>query len=196
MAGRVSDSGLVAASHSEAVLSVARLSKTYPGTRALIDVDFDIRRGEVHALLGGNGSGKSTLIKVLAGVEEADSGGSITAGGRIHPAEHWSPKLAHAAGLRFVHQAPALFPALTVAENIALGHGFPMVMGRIDWGRLSERTSELLKRYHVAAAPQTPVGALRAADRTRVAIIRALQDQDDADTGVLAPGRANRGAAR
>jgi ribose transport system ATP-binding protein len=181
----VSDSGPVAASHSEAVLSVARLSKTYPGTRALIDVDFDIRGGEVHALLGGNGSGKSTLIKVLAGVEEADPGGSIMAGGRTLAADQWSPKLAHAAGLRFVHQAPALFPALTVAENIALGHGFPMVMGHIDWGRLNRRTSELLERYHVVAAPQTPVGALRAADRTRVAIIRALQDQDDADTGVL-----------
>jgi ribose transport system ATP-binding protein len=181
----MSSGGLTAAKQAESVLSVATLSKTYPGTRALIGVDFDIRRGEVHALLGGNGSGKSTLIKVLAGVEEADPGGSVTAAGRTHPADHWSTRLAHTAGLRFVHQAPALFPALTVAENIAIGHGFPMAAGRIDWGRLNARTAELLKRYHVDAAPQTPVGALRAADQTRVAIIRALQDQDDADTGVL-----------
>ena len=177
--------GSPAAPRSEVVLSVARLSKTYPGTRALIDVDLDVRRGEVHCLLGGNGSGKSTLIKVLAGVENADAGGTITSGGKSHPAEHWSSKLAHASGLRFVHQAPALFFSLTVAENIAIGHGFPMTMGRINWRRLRKHTAALLERYRVVASPDTPVGELRAADRTRIAIIRALQDQEEANSGLL-----------
>jgi len=181
----VSSGGSPAAPAPEVVLSVSRLSKTYPGTRALIDVDIDVRRGEVHALLGGNGSGKSTLIKVLAGVENADAGATITIGGTSHPGEHWSSKLARASGLRFVHQAPALFFSLTVAENIAIGHGFPMTLGRINWWRLRKHTDELLQRYGVAASPDTPVGDLRAADRTRVAIIRALQDQDEANSGVL-----------
>ena len=169
----------------EVVLGVTHLSKTYPGTRALVDVDLDVRRGEVHCLLGGNGSGKSTLIKILAGVESADPGAVINSRGVAHAAEKWSSKLGYASGLRFVHQHPALFPTLSVAENIAIGHGYPMTRGRIDWRELRRRTQDLLRRYHVSASPDTPVGELRAADRTRVAIIRALQDQDESHGGVL-----------
>jgi ribose transport system ATP-binding protein len=145
-----------------------------------------VRAGEIHALLGGNGSGKSTAIKILAGVVTAEPGGWIEAGGQAGQAEHWTPVLAHAAGLRFVHQQPAVFPELTIAENLALGEGFPTGAGRrIKWAVLHRRTAELLARYHIAATPTTPLGALAAVDRSRVAIIRALQDRDEADSGVL-----------
>ncbi len=167
-------------------LSVRSLSKVYSGTLALDALDLDVRAGEIHALLGGNGSGKSTAIKILAGVVTAEPGGHIEAGGQAGPAEHWTPALAHAAGLRFVHQQPAVFPALTIAENLALGGGFPTGLGRrIQWSVLHRRTAELLERYHIAATPTTPLGALAAVDRSRVAIIRALQDRDEADSGVL-----------
>jgi len=167
-------------------LSVRSLGKVYAGTVALDGFDLDVRVGEVHALLGGNGSGKSTAIKILAGVVTAEPGGRIEAGGHVGRADQWSPALAHAAGLRFVHQQPAVFPELTIAENLALGEGFPTGPGgRIRWGVLNRRTAELLKRYHIAAAPTTPLGALAAVDRSRVAIIRALQDRDEADSGVL-----------
>ena len=98
----------------------------------------------------------------------------------------WTPAAAHAAGLRFVHQQPAVFPELTIAENLALGAEFPRgVGGRIDWAALNRRTAELLDRYGIKATPKTPLGRLRAADRSRVAIMRALQDRDEADGGVL-----------
>ncbi|GAC1445507.1 MAG: sugar ABC transporter ATP-binding protein [Mycobacteriales bacterium] len=167
-------------------LSVRNLSKTYAGTMALRDLDLDIVPGEIHALLGGNGSGKSTTIKILAGVVAPDSGGTVAVGDESAPADSWSPARAHAAGLRFVHQQPAVFPELTIAENLALGAGFPRgTGGRIDWAALNRRTAALLERYHVPAAPTTPLGQLRAADRSRVAILRALQDRDDAEGGVL-----------
>jgi len=167
-------------------LSARSLSKAYSGTLALDGLDLDVRAGEIHALLGGNGSGKSTAIKILAGVVTAEPGGWIEAGGQGGRAEHWSPVLAHAAGLRFVHQQPAVFPELTIAENLALGEGFPTGAGRrIKWAVLHRRTAELLARYHIAATPTTPLGALAAVDRSRVAIIRALQDRDEADSGVL-----------
>jgi ribose transport system ATP-binding protein len=167
-------------------LSARSLSKVYSGTLALDELDLDVRAGEIHALLGGNGSGKSTAIKILAGVVTAEPGGWIEAGGQAGRAEHWSPVLAHATGLRFVHQQPAVFPGLTIAENLALGEGFPTGAGRrIKWAVLHRRTAELLARYHIAATPTTPLGALAAVDRSRVAIIRALQDRDEADSGVL-----------
>jgi len=168
-------------------LAVRGLSKTYAGHLALDSLFLQIRTGEVHALLGGNGSGKSTTIKILAGVVAADTGGEIVLGESDAVGVHdWTPAKAHAAGLRFVHQQPAVFPELSIAENLAFGAGFPRgAGGRVDWRALNARTAELLDRYEIHASPKTPLAALRAADRCRVAIVRALQDRDDADSGVL-----------
>lgn len=167
------------------VLRVSELSKAYNGVFALRDVDLDVRPGEVHALLGGNGSGKSTLIKVLAGVVPAEPGAVLALGDKTVDLAGWNSDKAYAAGLRFVHQQPAVFSNMSIAENIAFGTRFPTRAGGINWKQLNARTAELLDRFGVAATPTTPLGALRAADRTRVAIIRAVQDREDADSGVL-----------
>jgi ribose transport system ATP-binding protein len=168
-------------------LAVRGLSKTYAGHLALNSLFLQIRAGEVHALLGGNGSGKSTTIKILAGVVTADPGGEIVLADDAPVGVHdWTPAKAHAAGLRFVHQQAAVFPDLSIAENLALGARFPRgIGGRVDWKALNARTAELLERYEIHASPKTPLRALRAADRSRVAIVRALQDRDDADSGLL-----------
>src|SRR4051794_33111196 len=167
-------------------LTVRGLSKTYAGNVALDSLFLQVRPGEIHALLGGNGSRKSTAVKILAGVEVADPGGEIAVGDAVAGVSEWTAARAHAAGLRFVHQQPAVFPDLTVAENLALGADFPTgLAGRIDWTALHARTQDLLDRYQINATPKTPLGLLRAADRSRVAIVRALQDRDEADSGVL-----------
>ena len=176
----------VVAAGPRTALTVRGLSKTYAGNLALDSLFLQIRPGEIHALLGGNGSGKSTTIKILAGVVPADPGGEIVVGDETAGVSEWTPARAHAAGLRFVHQQPAVFPELTIAENLALGAEFPRgIGGRIDWNELNKRTAELLGRYGIKATPKTQLGRLRAADRSRVAIIRALQDRDEADNGVL-----------
>jgi ribose transport system ATP-binding protein len=168
------------------VLRVAGLSKAYNGVLALDGVDLDVRPGEVHALLGGNGSGKSTLIKVLAGVVQAEPGSALLLADAPVDLAAWTSDKAYAAGLRFVHQQPAVFPDLSIAENIAFGTTFPKNRaGKIDWRALHRRTADLLEVFGVDATPTTPLGALRAADRTRIAIIRAVQDRHDADSGVL-----------
>lgn len=162
------------------------MSKTFAGTTVLKDAELTVRRGEVHALLGGNGSGKSTLIKILAGVYRADPGGTVEIGGESTPADNWSAATAKSRGLHFVHQDPAVFPLLTVAENMAIGRGFTTGLGgRIDWRATKRRTAQLIERFSIPATPDTPVAALRPADRTMVAIARALQDQEGAESGVL-----------
>lgn len=167
-------------------LRVTHLSKTFPGTRALHDVTLEVRPGQVHALLGGNGSGKSTLIKVLAGLYHGDPGGEIAVGTHVVASDKTSPQWARAAGVHFVHQDPGVFPTLTVAENMAIGRGFETTRaGSIRWAALRTRTAELLERFHIEATPSTPVGLLRPADQTMVAIARALQDQEGNDTGIL-----------
>ncbi|HMA47973.1 MAG TPA: sugar ABC transporter ATP-binding protein [Frankiaceae bacterium] len=170
----------------EVALLVERVSKTFPGTRALREVSLEVRRGHVHALVGGNGSGKSTLVGVLAGVLRGDPGGTLAVGGHRVASERTSPAWARAAGLHVVHQHPAVFPDLSVAENIAIGRGFPTgPAGAIRRGRLRRRTQTLLERFDVHARPDTPVAELRPADRTMVAIARALQDQEGLHEGVL-----------
>jgi ribose transport system ATP-binding protein len=168
------------------VLRLAHVSKAFLGTRALDDVSFDVRRGEFHALVGGNGSGKSTVIKILAGVYHADPGGTISVDGVEIGASRTSPEWARGAGLHFVHQNPAVFPTLSVAENLAIGRGFERTaVGGIAWREQRRRTAALLDRFDIAARPDTLVRDLRPAERAMVAIARALQDQEEADRGLL-----------
>ena len=167
-------------------LRVEYLSKTFPGTRALRDVTFGAAPGQIHALLGGNGSGKSTLIKILAGVQHADPGGSIAVRYHRIAADRTSPEEARDVGLRFVHQNPAVFPALTVSENLAIGNGFETgPMGTIKWRAMRRRTQALLDRFEIPAQPSTLVRSLRPAEQAMVAIARALQDQEGEQSGVL-----------
>jgi ribose transport system ATP-binding protein len=165
---------------------ISHVSKSFPGTLALNDVSLDVHRGTVHCLLGGNGSGKSTLIKILAGVYQGDPGGEIGVGMLTVPANRITPEWARAAGLHFVHQPPAVFPTLTVAENMAIGRGFPTSpIGAVRWRALRRHTQAVLDRLELHIRPDALVGDLRPAERTMLAIARALQDQADASEGIL-----------
>src|SRR3954451_5694459 len=127
---------------SAALLEIRKLSKSFPGVKALQGVDFTARRGEVHALMGENGAGKSTLIKVLTGVHARDSGTFRLDGSEIHPG---SPKEAEAVGISTVYQEVNLIPQLSVAENICLGRQ-PTRFGLVRWKAIAERARSALAR--------------------------------------------------
>jgi ABC-type sugar transport system ATPase subunit len=169
------------------VLAIEHLSKTFPGTLALDDVSIEIERGTVHCLVGGNGSGKSSLIKILAGVSQGDPGGTITIGDATEQAARTSPEWARAAGLHFVHQDLAVFPMLSVAENLAIGRGFPVATPAkaIRWRELKARAFAVLDRFSIDVDPSRLLRDLRPAERTMVAIARALQDQSWASEGIV-----------
>src|SRR5881394_1966725 len=114
------------------LLRAIDLTKSYAGVQALKSASFELRAGEVHALIGENGAGKSTLIKIITGAVEADSG-EVKLGGQT--ITHNSPRLAKSLGIAAIYQQPALFPELTVAENIAIGLEERRAWSRIDWKR-------------------------------------------------------------
>jgi monosaccharide-transporting ATPase len=117
------------------LLELRGIGKTFPGVTALADVDFTVRAGEIHALLGENGAGKSTLVKVLTGVHSADAGKIRLAGEVIRPA---APKDAERVGISTVYQEVNLVPSLSVAENITLGRQ-PGRLGFVSLGGFSRR---------------------------------------------------------
>lgn len=159
-------------------LTVRNLSKTFPGTRALRGVDFDVAPGEVHALVGANGSGKSTLIKILAGVHDPDPG--ATAEVRGESFELGNVTAADRAGLRFVHQDTGLVMTLDAADNFALGRSFETRRsGRIDWKRQRELASTAIRALGYDFDVRRPVGELRASERTGIAIARSLQGWEE-----------------
>ena len=125
------------------VLAMRSISKTFPGVKALDHVDFTLRRGEVHALMGENGAGKSTLIKVLTGVEEFESG-EITIDGFPGNRINHSPQEAQAHGISTVYQEVNLCPNLSVAENLFIGRE-PKRAGLIDWKTMNKRAKDLLE---------------------------------------------------
>ena len=154
------------------VLAVEGLEKSFPGVRALAGVSFDVRRGEVHALLGENGAGKSTLIKIVSGVYRPDAGTVRIDEREAHFA---SPHEAQAAGIATVYQELLLFPDLTVAENVFLGHAPRTRWGGVDWPAMREKAAAILASLDVHDLDvDAPVRALSVANRQRVEIAKAL----------------------
>jgi len=158
----------------EPFLKIQGLSKTFTGTRALDNVDFDVYSGEIHALLGENGAGKSTLIKILAGVPEydPDEGEFWIKGQKIQLRAQELP-------ISFIHQELGLIPTMTVAENIAIVLGYRKRRGLISWGETKKRASDVLKMLGSTVDCDTVVSALPAAERSIVAISRALAVRAD-----------------
>jgi rhamnose transport system ATP-binding protein len=154
------------------LLAVKDIEKAFPGVRALSGVSFEVRAGEVHALLGENGAGKSTLIKIISGVYQPDAGEILVDGRNMQLS---SPDDARRAGVATIYQELLLFPELTVAENIFLGHAPRAPGGRIDWRAMRDGAETLLASLdiHDLAADQI-VGSLTVGHRQRVEILRAL----------------------
>ncbi|MBI4622082.1 MAG: sugar ABC transporter ATP-binding protein [Verrucomicrobia bacterium] len=152
------------------MLQLRGITKRFVGVTALQDVDFRVRAGEIHALLGENGAGKSTLIKVLTGVHAADAGVILFDGRDIHPE---SPKAAERAGISTVYQEVNLIPALSVAENIALGRQ-PGRFGFINWRAMRRHAREALSRLDLTCDVDAELGSLSVALQQMVAIARAL----------------------
>lgn len=154
------------------LLELSGLTKAFAGVCVLDDVSFDVRSGEVHALLGENGAGKSTLIKTIAGVHRPESG-TITIHGRL--ASLSSPRDAQAMGIAVVYQELLLFPELTVAENIYLGHAPRKPWGGLDWAAMRGGARDLLDSLDSHdLSVDAVVGTLSVANRQRVEIAKAL----------------------
>src|SRR5262245_405198 len=156
------------------LLKVDSISKSFGAVRALKGVSFDLRAGEVHALVGENGAGKSTLIKIITGALQPDwpDSGSLSINGR-QVIEN-SPSLAKRLGVAAIYQQPALFPDLSVAENLALGLERGGFWRRVNWRERNARARELLSRIGARIDPHTPAGALTMPEQQLVEIARAL----------------------
>jgi rhamnose transport system ATP-binding protein len=153
-------------------IELRAVSKSFAGIKVLNAVSFDIRPGEVHALMGENGAGKSTLIKIMAGLHQADEG-EIRVNGQA--VKFSSPRDAHAAGIATVHQELLLFPELTVAENIFLGQTPKTALGTIDWQTMRRRARELLEALDSGDLDiDQKVASLSVGNRQRIEIARAL----------------------
>ena len=153
------------------LLELRQLVKNYGGVRALRGVDFDLRAGEVHALLGENGAGKSTLIKVVTGAH-APNGGTITLAGQT--VSGLTPATARALGIACIYQQPALFPDLTVAENLALRLNVPSTAARMRWSDCRARATRLLARIGAEISPDAEVRSLSMPEQQLVEIACAL----------------------
>lgn len=155
------------------LISVSDLSKRFGGVQALESVDFTLRRGEIHALLGENGAGKSTLVKILAGVVDRDSG-DLRVGARDLPSRFTSAEIA-AAGVAFVHQDLGLLDHLSVAENIALSAGYRRRRGGlISFRATEEHVAETLARLRLDIGAHRPVRELSQDQKVMVAVARAF----------------------
>ena len=153
------------------LLEARQITKSFAGVQALRGVSFDLRPGEVHALVGENGAGKSTLIKIISGAEEPDSGTLAIAG---RPVRHLDPATSRALGVAVIYQQPSLFPHLSVAENIALALERGGLWQRIDWPARTRRAADLLGRIGSTLDPRLPVERLSMPEQQIVEIARAI----------------------
>jgi ABC-type sugar transport system ATPase subunit len=156
----------------EPVLVARGVSKFFPGVVALNNVDFEIRPGEVNALVGENGAGKSTLINIMSGFYTPDRGEVLVHGRHLSA----NPAAAHKAGVATIHQEAHLVPSMTVAENILLGHWPSSRFGIIDKKEQTRHALEVLARVAPELSPSTPARRLSPAEGQLVEIARALSE--------------------
>jgi rhamnose transport system ATP-binding protein len=156
---------------SRTLLSAVDVAKSFAGVRALRAASIELRAGEVHALVGENGAGKTTLINVLTGAVQPDAGEIKVAGSCIR---HLTPRGARALGIAAIYQQPALFPELTVAENLAIGVEPSGPLTRVNWRARRARAAELLTRVGARIDPDVEAGALSLPQQQLVEIARAL----------------------
>ncbi len=152
------------------LLQAKGIYKVFPGVKALSNVDFELKRGEIHCLMGENGAGKSTLIKVLTGVEILDGGEIFLDGSPIRPN---SPHDAQKLGISTVYQEVNLCPNLSVAENIFIGRE-PLRFGKINWREINKRSEVLLAKMNLTIDVTEPLERYSVAVQQMVAIARAL----------------------
>src|ERR1041384_1532463 len=153
------------------LLRTVNISKAYDGVQALRNVSFDLRAGEVHALVGENGAGKSTLIKVITGAVTPDNGHLEFDEVAVKTN---SPAIAKTFGVAAIYQQPALFPDLSVVENIALGLENTKPWTRVNWTQRRARAKELLKQTAAGIDPDRRVESLAMPEQQLVEIARAL----------------------
>ncbi|TYZ96591.1 sugar ABC transporter ATP-binding protein [Escherichia coli] len=157
---------------SETFLQMKHITKRFPGVLALNDVQFTLRRGEVHALLGENGAGKSTLMKILSGVYQPDEGEIIF---EDKPVSFSDPLSAQNVGITIIHQEFNLFPELTVEENIFIGREFcKKNRWRLDEKQQRQATIEILQKLNLAIKPDTLIADLTVAQQQMVEIAKAI----------------------
>src|SRR5262245_36084945 len=153
------------------VVQMQGVAKSFPGVIALEDVDFSLRKGEIHALMGENGAGKSTLIKVLTGVEQPDRG-TIELDGQL--VQVHSPQHSQDLGISTVYQEVNLCTNISVAENIMLGRE-PYRFGSIDWRKMNELAEKAINRLSINIDVTQPLGNYSVAIQQMAAITRALE---------------------
>src|SRR6185436_6035134 len=154
-----------------ALLEASNIAKSYAGVQALRGASFELRAGEVHALVGENGAGKSTLVKIVTGAVQPDAGELLLRGRAV---AHNSPRVARGLGIAAIYQQPALFPDLTVAENVALGLEPGGSWRRVDWAKRRSRARELLSLVGARIDPEVEAGSLSMPEQQLVEIARAL----------------------
>ncbi|MDF1568204.1 MAG: sugar ABC transporter ATP-binding protein [Spirochaetaceae bacterium] len=160
--------------NAQPILELKDISMYFPGIKALDGVDFTVRPGEVHALIGENGAGKSTLVKIMTGVYRPTAGQILLDGKQMN---FKSALDAQAAGITAIHQEASMFSELTVTENIFMGHHIKKGgsgRGPLDWKSMTTKTGELLKSMELNISPEASVKSLGVAQRHMVEIAKAL----------------------
>jgi len=165
------DGPAAAGAMADSLLEARDIHKSYDGAHALRGASFELRAGEIHALIGENGAGKSTLIKVFTGAVRAEAGELRFAGRRLI---HNTPAIAKSLGIAAIYQQPSLFPELTVAENICFAMEGKGMWSRVDWRARQRRAAELLARVGAAIDVNAEAASLSMAQQQLVEIARAL----------------------
>src|SRR5687768_3027243 len=153
------------------VVELREIVKTFPGVRALDEVSFDVRHGEIHALVGKNGAGKSTLMHILTGLYTPDSGQILVRG---EPVEHMTTARARQVGIAIVAQHAKFVPALSIAENVFAGALPTRPGGFVDWRGMRREATERLERFGLRLDVRRRIETLSVAERQMIEIARAL----------------------